>query len=81
MTEKEKAIDLVNKFRKYTDGTDSETDRFSPAIEKENAKLCAILAVDEIIQECKDYSYSMGHSSILVNRNYWNQVKKEIHKL
>lgn len=69
MIPKEKALELVNKFRRYTDGTD-EDDRFSPAMEKENAKLCAILAVDEIMQHCYQ-----------VMKPFWQEVKQEIEQL
>lgn len=69
MIPKEKAIELVNKFRKYTDGTD-EDDRFSPAIEKENAKQCALIAVDELI-----------YNSYQVMKPFWEEVKQEIEKL
>ena len=72
MKAKEKAIELVNEFRKYASGDDDDY-RFSPAIEKENAKLCAVLSVDEIIDVlCKDVNPIA---------NYWFEVKKEIHKL
>ena len=72
MTPKEKAKELVTKFRKYASGDDDDY-RFSPAIEKENAKLCAVLSVDEIIDVlCKDVNPIA---------NYWFEVKKEIHKL
>ena len=44
-----KAQELVDKFRQFADGTDSETDRYSPGVEKEKAKQCALIAVDELI--------------------------------
>ena len=69
MTAKEKAQELVNKFRKYSSGED-EHYMFSPAIEKENAKLCAVLAVDECLHTCVE--------SMLY---YWQEVKKEIEKI
>lgn len=71
MTAKEKAIELVNEFRKYASGDDDDY-RFSPAIEKENAKLCAIIAVDEVI----GYGYKPEFPY-----KYWEEVKLEIHKL
>jgi len=72
MTAKEKAQELVNKFRKYSSGED-EHYMFSPAIEKENAKLCAVLSVNEMIDELsKDVNPLV---------NYWFEVKEEIHKL
>jgi hypothetical protein len=79
MTAKEKAEELVNKFRYYADGNDDESDRFSPAMEKQNGKNCAIIAVDEIIDanpyECD--GIEILHSNI----SYWQEVKKEIYKL
>jgi len=38
LTPKQKAEELLNKFRKFADGTDSSDDRFSPRMEKENGK-------------------------------------------
>ena len=72
MTAKEKAQELINEFRKYASGDDDDY-RFSPAIEKENAKLCAVLAVDEVLRAAfyaKDDVY-----------DYYMEVKLEIHKL
>jgi hypothetical protein len=74
MTAKEKAQEIVNQFRKYSSGED-EYYMFSPAIEKENAKLCAVLAVDEILKVASFYNDSQAEVI------YWQEVKKEIHKL
>jgi len=71
MTAKEKAQELVNEFRKYASGDDDDY-RFSPAIEKENAKLCAIITVNEVI----GYGYKPEFPY-----KYWEEVKEEIHKL
>ena len=71
MTPKEKAIELVNKFRDFADGIDSETDRFSPNIEKKNAKRCALIAVGEL------FDYNSKESM----HNYWIEVKQEIELL
>ena len=66
-----KAEELVNKFREFADGTDSETDRYSPGVEKEKAKQCALIAVDELIAnehlEAGDVSF-------------WMPVKEELLK-
>jgi hypothetical protein len=82
MIPKEKALELVNKFRKYTDGTD-EDDRFSPAIEKENAKLCALIAVDEILNNAVRYNAYDGvtGSDIWIDIEYWQEVKQEMEQL
>jgi len=74
MTAKEKAQELVNEFRKYSSGDDDDY-RFSPAIEKENAKLCAVLSVNEIIDAV------IVLDEIDRYTTYWQEVKKEIHKL
>ena len=67
MTAKEKAQELVNGFRKYASG-DDEDGRFSLAIEKENAKLCAVLSVN-------------GLGDTIFSKEYWQEVKQEIEKL
>ena len=68
-----KAQELVDKFRQFADGTDSETDRYSPAVEKEKAKQCALIAVEEIMLNEK-----INHSSLDKTYEYWEEVKKEI---
>lgn len=73
MTPQEKAKELVSKFRKYANGTDDEDDRFSPAIERENARQCALIALDEILNN-QYYAPSEYYK-------YWREVKIEIEKL
>ena len=80
MTSKEKAEELVNEFRKYASGDDDDY-RFSPAIEKENAKLCAVLSVDEIINGYEFDILYIEHKRIMDNINFWDEVKQEIEKL
>jgi len=62
MTPKEKAEELVNELIHY-----SSTNQ-KPSLE--NAKQCALIAVDEILEEC-----------ILERDWYWQEVKNEINKL
>jgi len=82
MTTKEKAKELVNKFRDFADGIDSETDRFSPNIEKKNAKQCALITVDEILEVVKFYERQNGRLLIdNIRVMYWQEVKKEIELL
>ena len=82
MTTKEQAIELVNKFRDFADGIDSETDRFSPNIEKKNAKQCALITVDEILEVVKFYERQNGRLLIdNIRVMYWQEVKKEIELL
>jgi len=77
MTPQEKAEDLVNNFRDFADGTCPETDRYSPNIEKQKAKQCALIAVDEIIKELEN----IDDGQTVIPYNYWNLVKEEIEKL
>ena len=81
MTPKEKAKELVNKFRDFADGIDSETDRFSPNIEKKNAKQCALIAVDEIDRVLQSASTKEDPYVNLLSLEYWQEVKKEIELL
>ena len=75
MKPKEKAIELINIFREFADGTDPETDRYSPNIEKEKGKKCALKTVDEIIN-----SVDNEHVSDIYNE-FWEDVKIELEKL
>ena len=83
MTPKEKAQQLVDRFREFADGTDPETDRYSPNIEKQKAKQCALIAVDEILDfmmnddKESETCYWANHPLL----SYWYEVKKEIELL
>ena len=69
MTSKEKAIELVKKFRRY-----ACMGRFECKYERhQNAKKIAIIAVDEILNLCWN-----GNKTAL---DFWNEVKQEIEKL
>jgi|TARA_R110000868_G_scaffold348042_1_gene608974 hypothetical protein len=81
MTPQEKAIELINIFREFADGTDPETDRYSPKIEKENGKKCALKAVDEIIYSYPTDPFNTLQPTGIVPLNYWREVKNEIEKL
>jgi hypothetical protein len=67
MTPKEKAKELVDKFKEYAEDRISEDGLGFD--KKYCAKQCAILAVDEIIEATID---DWSHS------DYWQQVKTEI---
>ena len=76
-----KAQELVNKFREFADGTDSETDRYSPGVEKEKAKQCALIAVDEMINYFSKETFMMAYLEIAISEvNYWQEVKQELLK-
>lgn len=69
MTPKEKAQELVDKFR------------ISKAITESYAKQCALIAVDEILQGYEFDSLDIEHKRIMDNINYWDKIKQEIEKL
>ncbi len=69
MTPKEKAEELVNKFRQQTDGI--------AGYNYDNVnKQCALIAVDEIIN-----SRPAITDSQIQYKNYWQEVKTEIEKI
>lgn len=69
LTPRQKAEELVNRYRNYADGIDSSNDRFSPRIEKENGKKITLEVVDDILRE-------IGNTHF-----YWIRVKEEVEKL
>lgn len=78
MTPREKANKIVDTFRMFADGTDQETDRFSPKTNKENAMQCALIAVDIILN---DVGAKNWENDTMTNNNYWIEVKNEINLL
>ena len=67
MTPKEKAEELVDKFYKINEGVN--------LIYFEEAKQCALIAVDEILDMVK-------HTPIeFIETDYWQEVKQEINEL
>jgi len=77
MTPQEKALELVKKFYPILGGINpADWEYFN----KEEAKQCAIIAVDEIIAELPEYLF--GHPILVEKRiNYYEEVKTEIEKL
>ena len=65
MTPQEKAKELVDRYLQYVEA-------FSSKQQDENAKQCALIAVDEVITESMNNEYS---------EKYWTEVKQEIEKL
>jgi len=75
MEAKEKALELVLKFNKIWGDVPNVPIKYS--ITRYDAKQCAIIAVDEIIETISDCSYDcQGRGA-----NYWEEVKQEIEKL
>ena len=76
MTPKEKAKELVDKFKNYSWMSDIEGCEESSI--NESAKQCTLIAVDEIIAQIEP-SVSMDVISSRIK--YWQEVKTEIEKL
>ena len=72
MTAKEQAIELFNKFL-YIDDTDYQIENCC-GITLYQVKQCAIIAVNEIIEELES-------ERVFERLDFWNEVKAEIEKL
>jgi hypothetical protein len=70
MTPKEKANQLVDNYWLM--------DKINPSLSKEQAKQCALIAVDELIKI--HYLLTSTHDTS-PSINYWKDVKKELEKL
>jgi hypothetical protein len=81
MEPKEKAKQLVDKFRKYVD-TDFAGDKgfeYSKEAETYHAKQCALIAVDYIITS--NPHSNPFNTDVYSTMSYWQEVKTEIEKL
>ena len=76
MTAKNKAIELVEK---YIIGDFNEFEYVW--ISDNGAKKCAIIAVDEIIEECYKRSGGDNNTWDRERINFWTEVKREIENL
>jgi hypothetical protein len=74
MTPKEKAFELITKFQ-HPMSEMSDTDCLHIAVAKE----FSLIAVDEILQS--NPIIFREDNSIMLNKSYWQEVKKEIEKL
>ncbi len=73
MIPEQKAKELVKKFRMYSFTTDYDYEANGAENEYYNAEKCAIIAVNEILDE-----YWIHDTE---RKEYWQQVKTEIKKL
>jgi hypothetical protein len=81
MTPKEKADELVLKFKKYAYYPKTNDDEVFINQLNNNAKQCALIAVDEIINGYEFDILYIEHKRIMDNINFWDEVKQEIEKL
>jgi hypothetical protein len=83
MTPKQKAIELVNKFKsnvykKAFANSDFMYDRYY-GLDDDMAKQCALVAVDELLEATKRYDYTLSSNPIY--NQYWLNVKSQIELL
>jgi len=81
MTPKEKAKELVDKFREfsYVDYEHQEShEDFNLLF---NSKQCALICVYEQIKLINDYADRQMLTNWATARGYWEEVKQEIQKL
>ena len=78
MIPKEKAVELVDKFRMILilSDTDAGQEILCTSISKE----CALTAVDEILWEIIKYADN-SREYVVNNSKYWQEVKQEIETL
>jgi hypothetical protein len=77
MTPKEKAKELVEKYKQII----KQADKYSHLLEFEErhfATQCALTAVDEILNNPKNYQRGLSED---LHDEYWQKVKKEIELL
>jgi len=81
MTPKEKADELMDKM--YYIGRYDDQESYNPTMAWERGRQCALIAVDEILNNAVGYNAYDGVSEndIWVDDNYWQEVKKEINEL
>lgn len=73
MTPKEKAAELVDKMSMHQNVYQG----------KQLAKLCALIAVDEILKSnpIQPLSFMLESEALDAGQDYWKEVKQEIEKL
>jgi hypothetical protein len=84
MTPKEKAKELLDKFISYSYFSDGNNSMNRQYQQEDNAKQCALIAVDEIINSSPARSPINDSSDFLAHfkaTKYWQEVKQEILKL
>jgi hypothetical protein len=80
MTPKEKAKELVDRFEEFAD--DMECNVFTSSENRfKNAKQCAIIAIDLILDELLEIVTVTSSKYIIKHINYYQEVKHEIEKL
>ena len=79
MTPKEKAIQLIDKFNNHTVKAIKHYPNGKMVECKDEAKECALIAVDELLEATKRYDYTLGPKPSY--NDYWLKVKYQIENL
>jgi hypothetical protein len=79
MIPKEKAEELVHKFKKYSYYPKTNNDMLFVNELNNNAQQCALIAVDEIIN-ANPHSNPLN-TDVYSTMGWWQEVKQEIEKL
>jgi hypothetical protein len=81
MKPKEKAKELMKKYTPYVHYGDEDVTYDAILRMVENVKQCALIAVDEILENLYGLYNATNYVGPLFNQDYWQQVKQEIEKL
>ena len=82
MTPKEKADELIDKM--YYIGRYVDKEDYNPAMAWDRAKQCALMAVDEILNNncgSRTDEANATNSEIYCDEYFWNNVKSELQSL
>ena len=79
MTPQEKALQLIDSFDEYAESRISDNGR---GFDKRYCcKQCALIAVDEILNNNNKIPGNVSGLHTIENTYYWQEVKKEIERL
>jgi hypothetical protein len=87
MTPKEKSEELIERFRPQCYcflGSGMLTNTYDERVSTMNAKQCALIAVDQVLESIPPLITLEGFGSALFENDdviWWNQVKQELEKL
>lgn len=83
MNEKEKAKELIERFMPWSDGVERQEDEDQILEHKYNTKKCALICVEEIIDENQEIDKNNVPDLDTIQKlserlKFWNKVKQEI---
>ena len=80
MTSKEQALELYGKFFNNAESR-NKIGLYDEDLHKYNAKQCALIAVDEVIEYLQYKWDTIGFAEYLIDMNKYIEVKQELEKL